>query len=333
MHEDGAGRLTPVWASLSSRGGRAENQDRCGDAATPAGRAFVVADGLGGHAGGAVAAAACVEACLDVLKSPGLLGRDRLQAAFEAAQHAVQDAPRRDPAVEGCRTTAVVLEIARGRAIWGHLGDTRLYLFRSGAIAQQTLDHSMPQALVQTGAIRPEEIRRHPERNRLLKSLGGEGEATPTLQGEPIALSAGDAFLLCTDGFWELVTEEEMLAALAGAAGPAEWLDRMEADLVRVASGAHDNYSATAVILHDGPVRAASAGGVGKTLLRLLAAALLGAAAAAAWRCAQGPPGPHPLILSRAAAGSLPACEAALGPPAAPRLHSAPAETPEGVGS
>lgn len=333
MQEDGAGLLTPVWASLSSRGGRAENQDRCGDAATPAGRAFVVADGLGGHAGGAVAAAACVEASLDALKSPGMLSRDRLDAAFEAAQHAVQDAPRRDPAVEGCRTTAVVLEIARGRAIWGHLGDTRLYLFRSGAIAHQTLDHSMPQALVQTGAIRPEEIRRHPERNRLLKSLGGDGEAIPTLEDEPIAVAAGDAFLLCTDGFWELVTEEEMLAALAGVAGPAEWLDRMEAGLVRVASGAHDNYSATAVILRDGPIPAAAARGVGKTLLRLLAAALLGAAAAAAWRCAQAPGGPHPLILSQAAAGSLPVCEEDLGPPAGTRLHSAPAETPGGVRS
>jgi serine/threonine protein phosphatase PrpC len=333
MQEDRGGLLTPVWASLSSRGGRAENQDRCGDAATPAGRAFVVADGLGGHAGGAVAAAACVEAMLDALKGPGMLGRDRLQAAFESAQHAVQDAPRRDPAIEGCRTTAVVLEIARDRAIWGHLGDTRLYHFRGGAVAHQTLDHSMPQALVQTGAIRPEEIRRHPERNRLLRSLGGEGEAAPTLIDEPIAVAAGDAFLLCTDGFWELVTEDEMLAALAGDPGPAAWLDRMEAGLARVASGTHDNYSATAVILRKGPVRAAPAGGVGKTLLWFLAAALLGAVAAVAWRCTQGPGGPHPLILSQAAAGSLPACEEALGPPAGTQLHSVPAETPGGVGS
>ena len=263
-----------------------------------------------------------------------MLGRERLQAAFDAAQHAVQDAPRRDPAIEGCRTTAVVLEIARGRALWGHLGDTRLYLFRSGAIAHQTLDHSMPQALVQIGTIRPEDIRRHPERNRLLKSLGGEGEAAPTLLDEAIALAAGDAFLLCTDGFWEFVTEDDMQAALAGAAGPAEWLDRMERGLVRQATGAHDNYSATAVILRDRASRPArESGGVGKTLLRVLAAVLVGAAAATAWRCAQGPAGPHPLILSSRPAGCLPACEEALGPASAPRLHSVPAGTPGGAGS
>jgi hypothetical protein len=243
----------------------------------------------------------------------------------------VQDAPRRDPAIEGCRTTAVVLEIARGRAIWGHLGDTRLYHFRGGAIVHQTLDHSMPQALVQTGTIRPDEIRRHPERNRLLKSLGGDGEASPTLLEEPVAIAAGDAFLLCTDGFWEFVLEEDMQAVLAGADGPAQWLERMEAGLTRVATGAHDNYSATAVILRDRPAARAPSGGVGKTLLRLLAAALLGAAAAAAWRCAQGPGGRHPLILSGGPAGGLPACEAVLGPGSGPRLHSVPAETPTGV--
>jgi serine/threonine protein phosphatase PrpC len=333
MQEEGGGLLTPVWASLSSRGGRAENQDRCGDAATPGGRAFVVADGLGGHAGGAAAAAAAVEASLDALKGPGLLGRERLQHAFEAAQHAVQDAPRRDPAAEGCRTTAVVLEIARGRAVWGHLGDTRLYHFRGGAVAHQTLDHSMPQALVQTGAIRPEEIRRHPDRNRLLKSLGGEGEAAPTLLEEPIALAAGDAFLLCTDGFWEFVTEEDMLAALGGASGPAEWLERMENGLLHVATGSHDNYSATAVLLRDRGARAAAPRGVGKALLRLLAAALLGAALAGAWRCAQGPAGPHPLILSGPPAGCLPVCEALPTPRSGPRLHSVPADPPGGVGS
>ena len=327
MQQEATGIQMPVWASLSSRGGRPDNQDRCGDAPTPGGRGFVVADGLGGHAAGAVAAAACVDACLDALKGHGELGRERLQAAFDAAQRAVQDAPRRDPSAEGCRTTAVVIELAPGRAIWGHVGDTRLYHFRDGVIAHQTLDHSMPQALVQAGAIRPDEIRRHPERNRLLKSLGGEGEASPTLLEEPIAVSPGDAFLLCTDGFWEHVTEADMEAALAGPAAPAEWLERMESQVVRMATGAFDNYSATAVIVRDRGARTAPApAGVGKTLLRLAAAVLLAAAAVAGARCAFAPERRHPLILSGGPAGRLPAGGEALGREGAPQLHSVPAE-------
>jgi serine/threonine protein phosphatase PrpC len=335
MSEREAGPGAPVWASLSSRGGRPDNQDRCGDVATPTGRAFIVADGLGGHAAGAVAALACVEAGLDALKGPGPLSPARLQAAFDAAQHAVQDAPRRDASAEGCRTTAVILEIGLGGAIWGHVGDTRLYHFRGGRILHQTLDHSMPQALVQAGSIRPEEIRKHPERNRLLKSLGGEGEATPTLLDAPVVLEPNDAFLLCTDGFWELATEEEMVATLADAGGPAAWLERMEALVLRAASGSFDNYSATAVILKPRPVTPPPTRGdrLGRTLARVLGFALLAAAAAGAVRCALAPSGPPPLILSGSPAAGLPGCEAPLGSGSGPPATLGPAEPRGGVGT
>jgi serine/threonine protein phosphatase PrpC len=292
-------------------------------------------EGVGGHAAGAGGALACVAPGLDALKGPGPLSPVRLQAAFDAAQHAVQDAPRRDASAEGCRTTAVVLEIGLGGAIWGHVGDTRLYHFRGGRVLHQTLDHSMPQALVQAGAIRPEEIRTHPERNRLLKSLGGEGEATPTLLDAPVAIESNDAFLLCTDGFWELVTEEEMVGALAGAGGPAEWLERMEALLLRAASGSFDNYSATAVVLKPRPVTPPPTRGqsLGRTLVRVLGFALLAAAAAGAVRCALRPSGPPPLILSGGPAAALPGCEAPLGSGTGPPATLRPAEPRGGIGT
>jgi PPM family protein phosphatase len=235
----------PRWATVSAPGGRRENQDRAGETATPTGHAFVVADGLGGHAAGEIAAEVCVRAVCDALEA-GEFSRDALGAAFEAAQRAVQDA-QREATAAGCRTTAVVLLLAGDRALWGHLGDSRLYLFRGGRVIHQTLDHSVPQALVQTGVIRPSEIRSHRDRNRLLRSLGGEGEAAATRIEAPLALQAGDAFLLCTDGFWELVTEAEMEEALREAKDPEAWLKPLESRLLAKASGEFDNYTATAV--------------------------------------------------------------------------------------
>jgi serine/threonine protein phosphatase PrpC len=306
----------PRWATLSAPGGRRGNEDRAGETATPTGRAFVVADGLGGHAAGEIAAEACVRAVCEALKEAEFSSH-ALAASFEAAQRAVQEAQREDAAV-GCRTTAVVLLLAGERALWGHLGDSRLYLFRGGRVIHQTLDHSVPQALVQTGVIRPSEIRSHRDRNRLLRSLGGEGDAAATLLPAPLALQPGDAFLLCTDGFWELVTEAEMEAALREAKDPEDWLRRLEGRLLAKASGEFDNYTATAVFPAAGGSGLSRLGG--PALVVALAAALL--AAIALQRCQREPPG---LILGGGVAHELPVAEEALGSRGAPRLHSSPA--------
>jgi serine/threonine protein phosphatase PrpC len=281
----------------------------------------VVADGLGGHAAGAVAAEACVGATLAAARSAAL-APEPLRAAFEAAHRAVQEAQRRDPAAAGCRTTSVVLMVAGDRALWGHVGDTRLYHLRAGRVVSQTLDHSVPQALVQTGAIQASEIRRHPDRNRLLRSLGGDEEVAPTLLDAPVALQRGDAFLLCSDGLWEHVTESEMEELLRGAPDPETWLRRLEARVLGAARGAFDNYSATAVFV-------GAAGGVGpRPGWRLLRVALIGLAllclGLAIQRCLRMPsPG---LVLGGAAAPALPVGEGPHGSGALPRLQSVAAE-------
>jgi serine/threonine protein phosphatase PrpC len=310
----------PVWASLSARGGRENNQDRCGDGPAGSGRAFVVADGLGGHAAGEVAAETGVAALLEALRAGPAPSREALEAGFEAAQRAVQEVQLRRPESAGCRTTAVVLVLADGRALWGHVGDTRLYHLRRGRVAHQTLDHSVPQALVEAGAIASSEIRRHPDRNRLLRSLGGEGAAEPTIAPAPVEVEAGDAFLLCSDGFWEHVTEAEMEASLAQAADPAGWLRALETRVLAQARGAFDNYTATAVFVS--PVRRAGRARAAWLLLALALLAVLGAAAGLA-RCAAGQ---RPVLVfgARAPAGGLPVAEARGAAPGW-RLHFSPA--------
>jgi serine/threonine protein phosphatase PrpC len=320
MREGGAGVGVPTWASLSSRGGRSDNQDRCGDTAAPGGHLFVVADGLGGHAAGAVAAEAAVSATLAAARSGIALEPERLRGLFDVAHHAVQEAQRRDPATLGCRTTEVVLALSDGRALWGHVGDTRLYHLRGGRVVSQTLDHSVPQALVQTGAISASEIRRHPDRNRLLRSLGGEGEIAPTLLDGPVALEQGDAFLLCSDGLWEHVTEPEMEESLCGAQDPATWLRRLEERVLRAARGAFDNYSATAVFLGaaGGARRAPRGSRLARVALAALAALVL---AIALGRCLE--PSSPGLVFGALPAPSLPAPEAPA--PVGAGTHASPA--------
>jgi serine/threonine protein phosphatase PrpC len=237
-----------VSASISFAGGRAENQDRAGDLEADGARVFAVADGLGGHAGGARASTSAVRAILERFRQEPGADAKRLESIFFAAQEAIRRTQHEDPSIAGCRTTAVVLLEERGSALWGHVGDTRLYLLRDGRVAHQTLDHSVPQALASAGEIEPEDIRRHPDRNRLLRALGGDEDPTPTLpEGGHVQLRERDVFLMCTDGFWEYVTEADMEETLARASSPDAWLAVLEERLLARATGAFDNYTATAV--------------------------------------------------------------------------------------
>jgi serine/threonine protein phosphatase PrpC len=309
----------PVSASVTAKGGRSENQDRAGEGPAGSGRAFVVADGLGGHAAGEVAAETAVTALLGALRELPEPTPERLRDAFDVAQRAVQQVQVSEPASAGCRTTAAVLVLDGGHALWGHVGDTRLYHLRGGRVADQTLDHSVPQALVQAGAISSSAIRGHPDRNRLLRSLGGEGDAEPTISGAAIPLQDGDAFLLCTDGFWEHVTEPEMEAALAEAGAPSDWLRRLETRVLARARGAFDNYTATAVFL--GTRR--PPGRRPRLALAVFVVALLIAVGAWAGVLRCGGTGPGALVFGARAAPAplLPAGGGAPGAQSGPRLH------------
>ncbi|MGH8728971.1 MAG: PP2C family protein-serine/threonine phosphatase, partial [Burkholderiales bacterium] len=134
-------------------------------------------------------------------------------------------------------------------AVWSHVGDSRLYFLRDRIIQFQTRDHTVSQALADAGKLSPDMIRFHAERNWLLKSLGHtddpEAEPAPSL----IALKRGDAFLLCSDGLWEYVTETEMQSDLPKSRSAADWLARLELRVVDRADGRGDNYSAIAVFV------------------------------------------------------------------------------------
>lgn len=236
-------------AILSLPGGREANEDAADWRAVAPGTAvWVLADGLGGHGGGETAARLAVEELLssvDARPDAGWIA-DRLQAAHQR----VVTGQSSSLELRRMHTTAVVLAAAADLAQWGHCGDSRLYFFRDGRLVEQTIDHSYVQTKVDAGDLSPKDIRFHEDRNRLLASLGSATPPRTSTRPEPLALRPGDAFLLASDGFWELVLEMEMEVELAKASSPESWLSGMQRRLLARAEGEYDNYTAVAVWIH-----------------------------------------------------------------------------------
>jgi len=241
--------MTIDTAHISETGGREVNQDEGGFAESGDTGAWVIADGLGGHRGGDVASALAVEAALDSFRDDSSLDSDTIEGHVRAAHSAIRNEQDQDPKRSSMRTTLVALFREGPQVRWVHVGDARLYHFRDGGIQFQTKDHSLPQTMVAAGEISPDEIRFHPDRERLLRAVGQEDGVRPEVASSATCIEEGDAFLLCTDGFWEYVTETKMEVALAQSAGAGDWINRMERTLASKAEGEHDNYSAMGLIV------------------------------------------------------------------------------------
>lgn len=230
---------------LSHAGGRRTNQDCAGWREADGLTCWVLADGLGGHASGEVASEAAIEGALAAFEARPGTDAETLLRCIGRAQEVVRALAEGSDDLASMRTTLVALVASHEEARWAHVGDSRLYAFRDGYVDARTSDHSVPQALVEAGQIRPEEVRGHPDRNRLLRALGGPDLPRATVS-DGRDVRPGDAFLLCSDGLWELVDEEEMQQTLTAAPSPEGWLSEMERLLVSRASGHHDNYTALA---------------------------------------------------------------------------------------
>lgn len=244
-------RVGPGWsaATYTHPGSRPDNEDTVGMAVDGGRACFVLADGLGGHSGGARASQVTVATALEYWRSHPLHPpRELLVAAIEAAHAAVRKAQKEGAQFADMRTTIAILTIAHGTAAWAHVGDSRVYLIAGGRIAVQSKDHSVPQFLVTNGELAPEGIRNHPDRSRLLGTLGNDEDLVyPSVKelGRPLAPT--DRFLLCSDGFWEDVVESEIERSAAASAGPRAWLEAQVALVEAVARKDRDNCTACAV--------------------------------------------------------------------------------------
>jgi serine/threonine protein phosphatase PrpC len=239
-----------VMDSISRVGGREHNEDFCGFLEAGNSVCWAIADGLGGHRGGEIASTTAVGAVLASFRADPQLSSVALQRHLEAAQLAVVKAQTEQPNLSTMRTTIVVLMTEPSRAMWAHAGDSRLYCLENGRIAFRTSDHSVVQMMVAAGDLRPDQVRHHEDRNRLLRCIGNQdGDFRPTILPEPRPVDRGTVFLLCTDGFWDNVTDSEIEVDFAKSETPRDWLNFMEDRLLERCTDDDDNYTALAVFV------------------------------------------------------------------------------------
>jgi PPM family protein phosphatase len=232
---------------ITDKGGRSWNEDACGSTVVGTTNCWVVADGLGGHSGGQVASQLAVDAVIESFRRDPAVSSTAMNAHFQAAHNTILDAQVRDTEVGQMQSTLVIL-ISDGRtAIWGHIGDSRLYHFREGKIVFCTRDHSVSQLKVDTGDLDHDGIRRDIDRNRLLQAAGKKDRFAPTVLEEPKELCRGDAFLLCADGFWEKVAEVEMEIDFVKSKASSDWLANLRRRLIERLGSNSDNYTIIAV--------------------------------------------------------------------------------------
>lgn len=193
---------------------RQSNQDALGECAAQDGelRAYVVCDGMGGHAGGEIASQLAVEAVQEVFSGHDGALSERLQAALEAANERVFQTQLRDANLMGMGTTGVVLGFGPAGAWVANVGDSRAYRMRSGRLEQLTRDHSVVGELQRRGFITLEEAKVHPRRNEVLRSLGTE--ATVEIDVDEVEVAPEDVFLLCSDGLCGVLEDAEIAALL-----------------------------------------------------------------------------------------------------------------------
>lgn len=209
---------------------------------------FVLADGLGGCGHGKLAAETAVKSVMQFSEKSEKTGKKFLEGALDAAQEGVTEKQAGETA--GMATTLAVLTIEKDTAQWGHVGDSRIYWFRKDHMQKHTADHSVPQMLVNLGEISEEEIRYHRDRNRLLRTIGQPKDGQEWEISKPVRLRNGDAFLLCSDGFWENTDEKEMEQILSNSTSVEEWIDRMVQTIRKNAGEKEmDNYSAIGIWL------------------------------------------------------------------------------------
>jgi len=201
----------------SRRGSRKVNQDRIAYTYGRDTLLLVVADGMGGHAGGEIAAQITVRLFIErfqqeakpVLKNPLKFLQDTLVRAHAAlGSYANQFSMLETP-----RTTCVAVIVQAGHAYWAHVGDSRFYLFRQGGLIATTKDHSKVQYLVDQGVIGAHEAASHPDRNKIFSCLGGLVDPVIDLSRRT-PLRSGDILVLCSDGLWSVVPPTEIATYL-----------------------------------------------------------------------------------------------------------------------
>lgn len=221
-------------ASRTEKGPVRENNE---DVVVALDRLGVVADGMGGHPGGEIAAADAVGIAQAAFRG---VSSDELQAVLRAANWAIWNRAATDSELEGMGTTiCAVGMLADGHLAVGNVGDSRAYLWRDGALSRLTRDHTVTAELIERGELQPDAEQQHPYFGVLTRALGVGPDIE--IDCSTLSLETGDRVMLCSDGLFREVPENEMIKLFASRQGLRSLADR----LVEMAldNGGRDNVS------------------------------------------------------------------------------------------
>ena len=236
-------------ARISLQGDRNNNQDRCAVYSANNTYFLVLADGLGGHPKGEVAAQILLNICQQMFArtlKPIQAPEQFMHACIQQAHQAILDYGNRQRPMISPRSTAVLAIVQNGLCYWSHVGDSRFYLIRGNEVIAQTRDHSLAELM---SSMPDEEIANKAQfnKNSITRCLGGEvTPPTPTL-GSATHLDPGDYLLLCSDGLWAQLEEPELTGAFTGKKTLRSELADLAEQAVHSAAPRSDNVSALAL--------------------------------------------------------------------------------------
>ncbi|MDF2445804.1 MAG: protein phosphatase [Moraxellaceae bacterium] len=234
---------SPTFAGSTDTGRQRDHNEDAYALAPELGIA-VLADGMGGHNAGEVASEMAIGTTISILsQTQGLGARDRLETAIQAAHAGIREKAAISSRYHGMGTTVVAVLVDGDTLAVGHVGDSRLYRLRKGELAALTRDHSLLQEFIDKGLYTPEEAREKVARNILTQALGLEESVRVDIGEFP--LQAGDRYLLCSDGLYEMVSDSE-IAALLGRRMPLADICTALTELAN-AKGGKDNITVVVI--------------------------------------------------------------------------------------
>lgn len=231
------------YAKVSALGDRTDNQDRAAVVVSEDAALMLVFDGMGGHSDGARAAETGLKVVQDMFMAATQPIFDPQGFLYMALSRAHDEVVRLGEKVAvdfRPRATCAICLVQEGGAYWAHIGDSRIYQVRNGAVLTRSRDHSHVEVLIQEGAITEEEAQDHPMRNFVECCIGGDAPVPDMSITHQIALQSGDVLLACSDGLWSGLSDNDM--AEIGLAGDENLIDNLKALSIK-ALGVNAPYS------------------------------------------------------------------------------------------
>lgn len=231
----------------TSCGGRAVNEDSVGHIISENKGVFLVADGLGGHSLGDVASDTVKTTVLGALSEVGADPESAIIESVKAANEVVLDIQKTKN--QTLKSTLALLLVMPFDIYLANVGDSRVYMLRDGEIAEYTNDHSVAFKKYKAGEITREEISFDEDQSSLLRAIGNEERYEPEIHHLNIVPRTGDAFLLCSDGFWEYVNDLEITMDFAKAINAEDWANKLLKRAIDKVNGDNDNITVQTLII------------------------------------------------------------------------------------